>query len=788
MADNNKNKKNKKKFTINKNKFKTQFNDLEAVERETNNRIFGMSNDLLRQNAEDFDNMREIITKVDQRQTEVTGPDLIEFFTKMIYENDRDKSRRKSNNKQLPDNINSFKKSLEAANNTSMLNNVLYQEKERIKLYQEYEMVDYYIPQVHQALDAISDSIISPDDYSKQIFERFYNGEVSSDNNITKLVLENMDTLERTYNIEDKSKKWIHDCITKGDKFIALLNYKDEFSSLLTEDTQLLDESVVLNESNFSISNDEQVLLEELFLLEGEDASKVNWRSELSNVINNNIVFTTNTNTLLENRAMVKDFQVTDNSTNDSFEKIKNSVLKGNGVKINKQQKEDHEKSIKELNKVTQASMDGFIAKQDKNVELNINGTYIKELEPSKTIKASLQSTCFGYYYFDMDDERIRSLSMASNKSRFSQIRLNKSLDFSQTDEALINPKTKMIVDMFARALSTKLNKKFIEDNKEFKKMIYELVRQDYIMQKKVRVVYLAPDQVEHLMVEQAPDGYGVSVLSKVLFTCKLYLSVLISTLMMKLSRSVDHRAFYVETGLSKDVENVIQSFIRDIKSKEIKMSDVQTIDTIFKSMGQFSDYFIPTVNGEKPVEFEIISGQDTNMEDEFLEYLRKSIISGMGVPSSYMNYHDEIDFSRSIAMQNSRFLRSIVVKQKLLNASFTNIYRKLYMNEFKSEIEESNVDVKKIEVKFPSPATLNATNLADQISTSQSIIDFVVQTLVGDNSQDPKEADSVRKVVTKDFIPGIDWERYEKMIEDNKIETILSKTEENSSEEGNDY
>lgn len=788
MADNNKNKKNKKKFTINKNKFKTQFNDLEAVERETNNRIFGMSNDLLRQNAEDFDNMREIITKVDQRQTEVTGPDLIEFFTKMIYENDRDKSKRKSNNKQLPDNINSFKKSLEAANNTSMLNNVLYQEKERIRLYQEYEMVDYYIPQVHQALDAISDSIISPDDYSKQIFERFYNGEVSSDNEITKLVLENMDTIERTYNIEDKSKKWIHDCITKGDKFIALLNYKDEFSSLITEDTQLLDESVVLNESNFSISNDEQVLLEELFLLEGEDASKVNWKSEISNVINNNIVFTTNTNTLLENRAMVKDFQVTDNSTNDSFEKIKNSVLKGNGVKINKQQKEDHEKSIKELNKVTQASMDGFIAKQDKNVELNINGTYIKELEPDKTIKASLQSTCFGYYYFDMDDERIRSLSMASNKSRFSQIQLNKSLDFSQTDEALINPKTKMIVDMFARALSTKLNKKFIEDNKEFKKMIYELVRQDYIMQKKVRVVYLTPDQVEHLMVEQAPDGYGVSVLSKVLFTCKLYLSVLISTLMMKLSRSVDHRAFYVETGLSKDVENVIQSFIRDIKSKEIKMSDVQTIDTIFKSMGQFSDYFIPTVNGEKPVEFEIISGQDTNMEDEFLEYLRKSIISGMGVPSSYMNYHDEIDFSRSIAMQNSRFLRSIVVKQKLLNASFTNIYRKLYINEFGSEIEESNVDVKKIDVKFPSPATLNATNLADQISTSQSIIDFVVQTLVGDNSQDPKEADSVRKVVTKDFIPGIDWERYEKMIEDNKIEMILSKTEENSSEEGSDY
>lgn len=779
---------------INTNKYKSQLSDLSTVERETNNRIYGISNDFLVKNKEDFVKIKNVITNINQKQTEVTGPGLIEFFTKMVYEDDKAKNKQPKtlakNQAESTKTSEAFKRSLEAANNTGMINNIFFQEKERIKLYDEYRMVDYYIPQVHQAIEAITDSIISPDDYSKQVFEITYNGEANSDNTTNKLIIENIKRLEAQYKIEDKTKKWIMETVTVGDKFVAFLDYKTEFSSILTEDVEILNESIMLNESNFSLSNEEISLLEETFLLEGEEKGTINWQNEVMNLVNSNVSFTTNTTALFEDeKQMVKDFTFTSDSfSTDTFESIKNNVLKNQGLKPKKKDIKNHEERINTLNKTIedQVKNTGYVEKKDS--PLDINGTYIKELEADKVIKLKMNSTCFGYYYLDVDSERLRNLTMQGvSNSRFTQLQMNKNLEFMETDDALANPKTKLMVDLFARALATKLNKKFIEDNKEFKKVIYELIRQDFVMQKKVRLVFLAPEQVEHFMIEEAPDGYGVSVLSKVLFTCKLYLAVLLSTLMMKLSRSVDHRAFYVETGLSKDVENVIQSFIRDIKTKEIKMSDVQTIDTIFKSMGQFSDYFIPTVNGERPVEFEIISGQDVNMEDDFLEYLRKTIISGMGVPSSYINYHDEIDFSRSIAMQNSRFLRSIVIKQKALNESFSRVYRRLYKNEYDNEQHVTDVFIDKINVNFPSPATLNMTNLADQISTSQNIIDFVVQTLVGD-SPDDNEQDVVRKLVTKKMVPSIDWEMYEKLIEESKIDRVLDKVTDKSEEEPTDF
>ena len=71
--------------------------------------------------------------------------------------------------------------------------------------------------------------------------------------------------------------------------------------------------------------------------------------------------------------------------------------------------------------------------------------------------------------------------------------------------------------------------------------------------------------------------------------------------------------AFYLETDLDADTEAVVQSFIRDTKTKDIKMSNFsQDINTIMNSVGTFSDYFIPVVDGQKPVEIDTLPGMNT--------------------------------------------------------------------------------------------------------------------------------------------------------------------------------
>ena len=86
-------------------------------------------------------------------------------------------------------------------------------------------------------------------------------------------------------------------------------------------------------------------------------------------------------------------------------------------------------------------------------------------------------------------------------------------------------------------------------------------------------------------------------------------------------------------------------------------------------------------------------------MDNDLLEYLKKAMISGMGIPASFLSYADEMEFARSVSMMNGMFLRMIVGYQKSLSEGFSNIYRILYRNEY-----ESNPDITFNKVDLPLP------------------------------------------------------------------------------------
>ena len=159
-------------------------------------------------------------------------------------------------------------------------------------------------------------------------------------------------------------------------------------------------------------------------------------------------------------------------------------------------------------------------------------------------------------------------------------------------------------------------------------------------------------------------------------------------------------------------------------------------------------------------------------------------MISGMGIPASFLSYADEMEFARSVSMMNGMFLRMIVGYQKSLSEGFSNIYRTLYRNEYGQEEMNSDdeneavvVDYDLIEARFPCPATLNMSNLNEQIGSAQTISDYIVNTLIGGTSQDDRKREYMIREVSKDILPNIDWKKYEEMLEtyytDSVEETI---------------
>ena len=227
------------------------------------------------------------------------------------------------------------------------------------------------------------------------------------------------------------------------------------------------------------------------------------------------------------------------------------------------------------------------------------------------------------------------------------------------------------------------------------------------------------------------------------------------------------------------------------------------------------SNFYIPTVNGEKAVEIDTTAGLNVDMDNDLLDYLRKAMISGLGVPSQMLNYSDEMEFARSVSMQNSMFLRSVISKQKKLTPPFTSLYRDLYNNEFGSSLypfvdekdiqkkekiyssflknkedelmkdpngkdEDSNkdsIELERIEVKFPSPSSLNATNLSEQISTGQGIVQAVTDIMLNQNGQvDEDHKHQFTVAIAKKYMPNVDWEDLEEIYQSTRIEGATEK------------
>ena len=256
-------------------------------------------------------------------------------------------------------------------------------------------------------------------------------------------------------------------------------------------------------------------------------------------------------------------------------------------------------------------------------------------------------------------------------------------------------------------------------------------------------------------------------------------------------------RAFYIDVGLDDDLEGAVQGFIKDIKSKELSSGHLKNITTILNSVGAFEDYDIPTVDGSRSVEIDTVPGMDIDIDNEFMQQLIRSIITGMNVPYNYIDSSSEIDFARTLTMTNNPFVRAIINDQEDFGNFYSSVIRELYKNEFipanqqnkkqKAKIQKDkkrisvSVDIDKIELRFPSPIYLVLGNTNEQISNAQQTIDFLTMYYYPDDPTGEKntyqnelnKANFKRQLAKKCFLQTLDWDMYDSIYKDVKNDEI---------------
>ena len=651
-------------------------------------------------------------------------------------------------NKQLSKQLDSAAKSI---SNELDITSMFAGEETRLKNYQVYTQIAEYIVQVMEAVDTYTDNILSPDSFNNTSLPIVLRHNIT-DEDIRNRVYSRVKSINELYGIYPKIENAIKKSIYLGDYFIATLDLTRRMSELLSES---VDSDIAYNS-----------------VLTSADISKViNSIEQQHKSINEDFDILSHYSIIDESGDSTT---VTDEVLAEGVSHYMDSICIINEdssamIKAIKQKENIYNSDI--ASKIAERKGKGAAEKVKFNKSL---GSLVKEYEPQNVIKITDGNIIFGYLLIDFNNTTYDQLATKSNNSVYQ----NMSDTFSTTSKTSA---TNKYLDIITRSIvqKVKLNPKLVQDNVDLADIFHNAIIRSKTEGKQFAVTFAYPNEVHHF--KPTNDVYGVSVLDKVKFFAKLYIGVLTNAFMSNAIRKNERLAYYIDvTGNDNDVYNSVNDLVRTIKQREIKFSNMDSISTVLSSAGEFHDFFIPVANGNRPVDIEPISlGQPKDVDTPFIEFLKKNIITGTGVPASFMSSMEDVEFSRQLSMENGKFLRRIIRLQGIYNPVATNVIREIYDNEFvpkvdnsekkkntKTSVNSNKISVEEqlsslpstvIEMKLPTPSTLSIRVQEEQLQTANSQAETISDIEIDDTNDLLKR--EFKRLLIRKLLPSIDWD-----------------------------
>lgn len=403
----------------------------------------------------------------------------------------------------------------------------------------------------------------------------------------------------------------------------------------------------------------------------------------------------------------------------------------------------------------------------------NVKGCYIKLLDPKRVIPVKIMDYILGYYYIT-DAEYTTTINGGFHNCKHNKMNGNllDSVESKSRNE-------KNIIASIAKAIVKSFNKEYLEKNEEFKELIVNSLMYNDLYKRKLHYQFIPADNMCRFTVNEDEEGNGVSMLYKSLFYAKLYLSMLIFNMITYLSKSQDTRIHYIKnSGIDKNVINKTMNIAKQIKAKQISIADLMDYSSIYGKIGTGRDVFMPVgESGERGIEFDVISGQQIDMQPEFMEQLKQSYINGTGVPSVIMNYINEADFAKTLVMANAKHLRRVMTYQESFNESITHFYKLILLYSTDMDIH----DIAEFEYKLQKPKSLPNSNLVDLLGYGDQILDFFDKAVYGQYNQDESlnsERDKFREEMSRKTLPSLPWEEVDEVLERIRIDMAKKRLE----------
>ena len=638
--------------------------------------------------------------------------------------------------------------------------NIIIRDQDR-----EIDLVCKYLPKLDQALDIKVDHIMTADHFNKEsLIIKVHNGisantdgTVSSSNSQQK-IKNNIESMKKKYGLERFSRKLCSSISKYGEQFIYRIPYKKALSRLIAKNsgnrTNLLSESGSIveetmndiiddNSHNLHLSYVTSVLNEDSDISLGDlyDRDEITDRDfndkdckveDLDIEINTTGVIPS---ILKEQSDVMRLIHETSNIVNEAEIKVDNGLVQTSSFlkDIEKNFKKFSKNSLKAPNELSNDGFSSTNRKEDTTVD--IPGCIVENLEHTMVKPIYLRNIPLGYYYIESDmplDEN----EQTTFSSTLGGLRPRR----SQRDRENMTTQTmdNTILIKLARQISKKIDKKFINANQDIAKEIYTILKYnaDHANGKvsKIRISFIPPEDIVHCYFDINEKTHrGISDLSKSMFPAKLYSCLYISNSIALLTRGYDKRVYYVKQAVDTNITAVLLNVVNQIKQSNFNLRQIENMNNILNITGRFNDLVVPrNANGESPVDFEVMPGQNIEVKTDFMNMLEEMAVNQTGVTMDMVNSRLQESVATHITMTNTRFLIKVFARQQLFSEILSTIFTKIYQTEYETD------DV--VEVELPPPIMLNFTNTSQAIA----MVNELVQNI--DMMEMPTEQDELVK------------------------------------------
>ena len=619
-----------------------------------------------------------------------------------------------------------------------------------------------YMPKLEEALQTLRDNVLSADSFNKDFLtlKPAIDGDGSQDQ-----FDHNIQDLKKNYDLLKLINDIYYDTSKYGETFIYCVPYEKAIQNLMDHKN---DNRGIAIRSNY---NESTVILEDTINDTSEkiDMSRFNL-DKMSEDIND-----INLNFEIDNSGILRSVIESEKDARDKIKMVNEQSLceqylmelgmtdiRNDGkayafdnverYQVGGKLPEHHnfDKTLNddmELPNIDSSASDGLVnTDKAKNVKLkSMNGCIVKKLRRECVTPIMINDICLGYYYFEFDnnmaffDESQPSTGMVNTITGLRSNGRAEAYDVLQRRDDAIR--------YVASMLATKIDTKFINDNQDLKREIYYILKyndefsNNEANMQNIRVSYIPPEDINHIYFELDENtGRGISDLNLALIPAKLWVAIYITNCLAIMTRGNDQRVYYVSHSVASHISKTLLKTVNEIKKSNFGIRQIQNINNVLNITGRFNDYIIPRgADGNSPIEFEVMQGQQIEIKTELLNLLEEAAINSTGVPLELIQSRQSPDYAMQLTMSNTKFLRFVYGRQSLFQQMIQPLLTKIY------DIEYGTTD--SIDVTLPPPLFINVTNTNQLIVNTSDFCNSIVEIFMGDSQDDVIKAKVGKKL-----------------------------------------